>query len=90
MRVVTIASSTVSTIVDPIPKYRFAVMSIDCAGLTRWMASLVISVRIASVGVTSRLTPKPPATPANAAAMPASGWRPTLMNAAAPSGISTR
>ena len=25
-----------------------------------------------------------------AAAMPASGWRPTLLNAAAPSGISTR
>ena len=32
MRVVTTASSTVSTMVEPIPKYRFAVMSIDCAG----------------------------------------------------------
>src|SRR5262245_16655769 len=37
-----------------------------------------------------KLTPKPAATPANAAAIPASGLRPTLLNAAAPRGISTR
>ena len=38
----------------------------------------------------SKLTPNPAATPANAAAIPASGFLPTLLNAAAPSGISTR
>ena len=37
-----------------------------------------------------KFTPKPAATPAKAAAMPASGLRPTLLNATAPSGISTR
>ncbi len=37
-----------------------------------------------------KLTPNPAATPANAAAIPASGLRPTLLNAAAPRGINTR
>ena len=76
--------------VEPIPNHRLAVRSIDPAGSTRWIDSLVISVSTASVGVTSTFTPKPPATPANAAAMPASGCRPTLANAAAPRGMSTR
>ena len=89
-RRLTPASRTVSTIVDAMPKYRLAVMSIVRPGSTRPMASLVISVSTASVGVMSTLTPNPPATPAKAAAMPAIGWRPTLWNAAAPSGMSTR
>ena len=44
------------------------------------------------MGVVAALTPStnPAATPANAAAIPASGFRPTLLKAAAPSGISTR
>jgi hypothetical protein len=53
-------------------------------------ASFVISVRTPSSGVIRKLTPKPAATPANAAAIPASGFRPTLLNARPPSGISTR
>ena len=83
-------SSTVSMPVDAMPNHRFAVRSIDFDGSTRAIDSLVISVSTASVGVISRLTPNPRATPANAAAMPASGCRPTLANATAPSGISTR
>ena len=50
----------------------------------------MISVRTPSSGVIRKFTPKPEATPANAAAIPASGLRPTLLNAAAPRGISTR
>jgi hypothetical protein len=42
------------------------------------MDSLVISVSTASSGVISTFTPKPPATPAKAPAIPASGWRPRL------------
>jgi hypothetical protein len=53
-------------------------------------ASFVISVSTPSSGVIRKLTPKPAATPANAAATPASGFRPTLLNAAPPNGISTR
>ena len=77
-------------IVEAIPKYRFAARSIDRFGSTSALASFVISVRTPSSGVIRKLTPKPAATPANAAAMPASGLRPTLLNAAAPRGISTR
>jgi hypothetical protein len=43
-----------------------------------------------STGVIRMLTRNAAATAAKAAASPASGWRPTLMNAAAASGISTR
>ena len=72
------------------PKYRFAARSIERSGSTSALASFVISVRTPSSGVIRKLTPKPAATPANAAAIPASGLRPTLLNAAAPRGISTR
>jgi hypothetical protein len=78
----------VMKIVEPMPKKRFAARSM-CL-LAAPAASLVISVRTPSSGVIRKLTPKPAATPANAAAMPASGFRPTLLNAAAPSGIRTR
>ena len=71
------------------PKNRFAARSISAFGSTSADASLVISVSTPSSGVIRKFTPKPAATPANAAAMPASGWRPTLRNAAAPRGIST-
>ena len=53
-------------------------------------ASFVISVSTPSSGVIRTFTPKPAATPAKAAAIPASGLRPTLLKAAAPNGISTR
>jgi len=52
--------------------------------------SLAISVIMASVGVSERFTMKIAATPANPDASPASGWRPTLANAAAASGIRMR
>ena len=78
-------------IVEPIPKYRLAAMSMcGVPGPARPAESLVISVSTPSSGVIRKFTPKPAATPANAAAMPARGWRPTLRNAAAPRGISTR
>ena len=54
------------------------------------MASLVISVIIASMGLRMGFTPKAAPTPAKQAAMPASGCRPTLMNAAAPRGTRIR
>ena len=54
------------------------------------MASFAISVIMASVGVSTMLTMKIVATPAKPAANPASGWRPTLANAAAASGIRIR
>jgi hypothetical protein len=50
----------------------------------------VISVSTPSSGVIRKLTPKPAATPAKAAAIPAKGFRPTLLKAAAPRGIRTR
>ena len=72
------------------PKKRFAARSISAFGSASAEASLVISVRTPSSGVIRKFTPKPAATPANAAAMPATGLRPTLLNATAPSGINTR
>ena len=74
---------------EAMPKNRFAARSISASGSTSADASLVISVSTPSSGVIRKFTPKPAATPANAAAMPASGLRPTLMNATAPRGIST-
>ncbi len=90
MHAVMNVSTIVTKIVEAIPKYRFAARSIDCSGSTSAVASFVISVSTPSSGVIRKLTPKPAATPANAAAMPASGFRPTLLNATAPRGISTR
>ena len=86
MNVITI----VIRIVEAMPKYRFAARSIDRSGSASALASFVISVKTPSSGVIRKLTPKPAATPANAAAIPANGFRPTLLNAAAPRGISTR
>ena len=54
------------------------------------MISLVTSVMMPSAGVIRMLTKNAALTPAYAAAMPTSGLRPMLANAAAPSGISTR
>ena len=78
MRSVMNVQTTHMSSVDAIENQRFAVSVTDCVGATRWIASLVISVRMASVGVMSRFTPNKPATPANAAASPASGCRPML------------
>ena len=85
-----IVKTTATKIVEAMPKYRFAARSIVASGSTRPLASFVISVRTPSSGVIRKFTPNPAATPAKAAAIPASGWRPTLRNAAAPSGIRTR
>ena len=83
-------STNVTKSAEAIPKYRFAARSISASGSASADASLVISVSTPSSGVIRKFTPKPAATPANAAAIPASGLRPTLLNATAPSGISTR
>ena len=42
----------------------------ECVGFNRWIASLVISVRIGSIGTIRKLTPNTAATPENAAASP--------------------
>jgi hypothetical protein len=83
-------TTTVSSSTDAIENHRLAVNEIDWAGLTRLTASLVMPVRMASSGLTKMLTLNTAATPANDAARPASGCRPTLRYAAAASGISTR
>ena len=59
-------------------------------GSTRAIDSLATSVIIASIGAMIRFTPKIAPTPANQAAMPASGCRPTLWKAAAARGTRTR
>ena len=61
MRVETSPKTTVSKMVEPIPKQRLAVMSIERPGSTRAMASLVISVSTASMGAMRMFTPKPAA-----------------------------
>ena len=81
-------STNVTKIVEPMPKNRFAARSMWWP--PRRLASFVISVSTPSSGVIRKFTPNPAATPANAAAIPASGLRPTLLKAAAPSGIRTR
>ena len=65
-------------------------MPIDWLGSAMAMASLVTSVSRPSSGAMRMLTAKPALTPAYAAASPASGWRPTVRNAAAASGIRIR
>ena len=80
----------VSSTTEPIENQTLAARSIDRFGFTSRMASLVISVRMPSTGTISTFTRKAEATAAKAAASPASGCRPTLMKAAAASGISTR
>ena len=54
------------------------------------MISLVTSVMIPSAGVMRMLTKKVALTPAYAAAMPASGFRPRDAKTAPPNGTSTR
>ena len=84
------AITTVSTSVETIPNHRLATRSRLTLGSTRWAASLVMSVTTPSAGVSRMLTENAALTAPKAAAIPASGWRPTLMNAAAASGTSTR
>ena len=75
---------------EPMENQTLAVRSMEIDGLTRWIASLVISVRMPSVGVIRTLTRNAAATAAKASARPARGWRPTLRKATPASGISTR
>ncbi len=88
-RAETIVSRIVTKSAEAMPKNRFAARSMLASGSASADASLVISVRTPSSGVIRKFTPKPAATPAKAAAIPASGLRPTLRNAAAPRGIRT-
>ncbi len=83
-------STSVTNSAEAMPKNRFAARSMCALGSASADASLVISVSTPSSGVIRKFTPKPAATPANAAAIPATGFRPTLLNATAPRGISTR
>ena len=69
---------------------RFAVSEMVLFGSTMWIASLVMPVRMPSTGTMKTFTRNTDATAAKPAASPASGWRPTLMKAAAARGISTR
>ncbi len=90
IRSVSTAATIARMIEQAIAKYQFETMVIGgCPGI-RSIASLVISVIIASDGDRMRLTPKIDPTPAKHAARPASGCLPTLANAAAPSGIRIR
>jgi hypothetical protein len=81
-------STIVTKIVEAIPKYRLLARSMWFSLLP--LVSFVISTSTPSSGVIRKFTPNPAATPANAAASPASGFRPTLLKAAAPNGMSTR
>ena len=72
----------VSMTTEAIENQTLAARSIEIVGFTRWIASLVISVRMPSTGTIRMLTRKAAATAAKAAARPASGCRPTLMKAA--------
>ena len=90
MRAETNASSTVSIAADPMPNHKLAVRSIDLAGSTRWMDSLVISVSTASSGVISTFTPKLAGHAGESRGHAGQRMAPTLLNATAPSGISTR
>src|SRR5262245_11126161 len=83
-------TTTVRSRTDAMENHRLAVNATASAGLTRLTASLVMPVRMASSGLTKMLTLNTAATPANDAASPASGCRPTLRYAAAARGTSTR
>ena len=82
--------TTVRNSVETIPNQRLATRSRLTVGSTSCAASLVMSVTTPSAGVSRMLTANAALTAPNAAATPASGCRPTLMNAAAASGTSTR
>ena len=89
MRSVTTAATTARTIDDTMLKNQLATI-VSGAAVVEPRASLVISVIIASIGPRIGLTVKIAPTPAKHAAIPASGWRPTLAKAAAPSGTRIR
>ena len=89
MRSVTTAATKARMIDDAIMKKKFATIVIG-APPANAIASLAISVIIASVGVSDTFTMKIAATPAKPAARPANGCRPTLANAAALSGMRIR
>jgi len=90
MRVVTSVITTVRNRVETIPNQRFETRSSWTVGSTSWAASLAMSVTTPSAGVSRMLTENAALTAPKPAAIPASGCRPTLMNATAASGISTR
>ena len=90
IRSVISATTSVIRITEAAENQRFAVSEMLRFGSTMWIASFVIPWRMPSMGTMTTLTRNTAATAANAAASPASGWRPTLMKAAAASGISTR
>ena len=89
IRSVTNATTTASTSELPIEKNQLATIVSGSAPVGP-RASLVISVIIASIGPRIGFTPNTEPTAAKHIAMPASGCRPTDMNAAAPSGTRIR
>ena len=88
--VVTSVITTVRKSVETIPNHRFDTRSRFTLGSTSCAASLAMSVTTPSAGVSRMFTEKAALTAPKPAAMPASGCLPTLMNATAASGISTR
>ena len=80
----------VKKIVETIPNQRLATRSRLTLGSTSCADSLAMSVTTPSAGVSRMLTENAALTAPKPAAMPASGCRPTLMNAAAARGISTK
>ena len=86
---VTAQPSPVSRNVDAIISHQLAVAATLYSGFTRCAPAVLNSARIGSRLVMKRFAQKPPATPAKAAARPASGGRPTARKSAAATGGST-
>ena len=72
------ATTTVSRMTEAMENQRFDVSEMVTPGFMSAMASLVIPTSMPSSGLTKMLTLNTAATPANDAASPASGCRPTL------------
>ena len=86
---VTIVPKIVISNADAIIKYQFPVIPTSYDAFESLAASVVIPPNKASVGPGSKFALNPPDTPANAAAIPANGCLPKLLNITAPSGINT-
>ena len=79
----------VITTVEAIIKYQFPTGDAEYDGSNIWAPSVVIPANKASTGPGKRFALNPPDTPAKAAAIPASGCLPQLINITAPNGTRT-
>ena len=86
---VTIVPKIVIRNVDAIIKYQLSVIPTVVVASAILAASVLIPDNKASVDPTIRLALNPPDTPAKAAAIPANGCLPKLINTTAPKGIKT-